>query len=80
MNHFRKIRLMNRIGQEIGTRIDGGMDTDQACDEVLGVVEREFGAGIDWQTLLPMILQLIAVLSQLFNPPAPTASPPAVKR
>ncbi len=77
MNHFRNMRLMNRIGQEMASRSDAGMDPDQACDEVLAVVHREFGSGIDWLTLLPMILQLIAVLSQLFNPPP---VPPATKR
>lgn len=45
--------------------IDSGMSPQDAGEVVLSEGKEKFGA-IDWATLLPMILQLITLLMDLF--------------
>ena len=77
MNRFCRIRCMNSVREEMHSRIKSGMNAEQAADEALAAVQAKFvkpgdpKTAIDWATLLPMILELIALLMTLLQPPVP---------
>jgi hypothetical protein len=63
---LKRLRALIRVQEEMSKRVKQGMDPHDAADEAMATVSQEFSA-IDWMTLLPLILQLVTMLAELFK-------------